>query len=56
MQIQLKISRIGSYYEHEISVLSKGFNYATDHSPRDVLLFIAEVEPVIEDLQGLSHQ
>ena len=35
----------------EKKVLSKGLNYSTKHSKKDVLNMIASVEPAIDDLQ-----
>ena len=41
--------------QHEISVLSKGLNFASNHSPKDVLQFIAHIEPAVEDLKNVNN-
>ena len=40
--------------ENETRVLSKGLNYATDYTNKDVLQFIAQIEPVIEDIRDIT--
>ena len=40
----------------ENQVLSKGLNFAMNHSPKDILQFIAQVEPAIEDLKDTTIQ
>ena len=38
-----------------MNVLSKGFNFASSHSDKDVLQFIAAVEPAIEDIEDVTQ-
>ena len=40
----------------ETKVLAKGLNYATDHKKNDVLQFVAQIEPVIEEIRDISPQ
>ena len=40
----------------ETKVLAKGLNYATDHKKKDVLQFVAQIEPVIEEIRDISPQ
>ena len=35
-------------------VLQRGLNYATSHGKKDVLTFIAKVEPVIQDMSSVT--
>ena len=40
--------------DDQLSVFSKGSNFAADHSQKDVYQFIANVEPVLQNLRNVS--
>ena len=40
--------------QHEISVLSDGFNFALNHTKRGILQYIAQIEPAIEDIREVT--
>lgn len=42
--------------DQEMQVLSKGLNFATDHTDQDVLQFIAQIEPIIEDIKNINSE
>ena len=44
-------NQLNNLDQHEISVLSKGLNFASNYCPKDVLQFIAQIEQVVEDLK-----
>ena len=40
----------------ELNLLSKGLNFATVHTNRDVLTFIAQVDSAISDISDISYE